>query len=612
MSFLNSETLLDLLVKEQLLTIDQRQLVILQKGKQRQKLLKLAGSRRQDDESRHDKGFPDLVDILVSLNLETGLAPKTVLTEEMIMRAVSHGLKIPFKKLDPLDLDMETVTKTIPRSFAITHLILPLELTNGILKVVTYHPDNHLILEDIERANQVTVRPYLSTKADIKKILAEFFGFQRSITAAESQFGSPGGSGGATTVDIGNLEQYVRLASTRELSSTDQHIKAAVNHVFSYALEQRASDIHIEPKRDCCLVRFRIDGILHTIYKLPKAVHSAITSRIKSLARLDIAEKRRPQDGRIKIGRREEGREAEIRVSTVPVAFGEKAVMRILNPDVIFQQLDNLGFSRRDWIVYNSFMTAAHGIVLVTGPTGSGKSTTLYSTLKQIASPEKNIITVEDPVEMVHEEFNQIAVQSQIDVTFSTILRNILRQDPDIIMIGEIRDLETATHAVQAALTGHLVFSTLHTNDAVSTIVRLQDLGLEPFLIASTMLGALAQRLVRRICPHCAEPYTVDAAGLQKLGFPVAGRETIELKRGKGCLQCRNTGFLGRLGIFEIFPLSEQLKKMIAAKANDSELRQAAIREGMTTLREDAWRKVQAGLTTVEEALRVTGETGTV
>ncbi len=605
MSFLNSEALLDLLVQEQLLSGEQRQLIVLQKGKQRQKLLKQIGSRRQDDESPQDKGAPDLVDIIVSLGLETGDARKVPLTEEIIMRAVSHGLKIPFKKLDPLDLDMNIVTKTIPRSFAINHLILPFELNDGVLEVVTYHPDNHLVLEDIERANQVKVRPYLSTRTDIKKILAEFFGFQRSITAAETQFGT---TGTAVTVDIGNLEQYVRLATTKELNSTNQHIKAAVNHLFSYALEQRASDIHIEPKRDICLVRFRIDGILHTIYKLPKAVHSAITSRIKSLARMDIAEKRRPQDGRIKVGRREEGKEAELRVSTVPVAFGEKTVMRILNPDVIFQRLDNLGFSRRDRVVYNSFMTSGHGIVLVTGPTGSGKSTTLYSTLKQIASPEKNIVTVEDPVEMVHEEFNQIAVQSQIDVTFSTILRNILRQDPDVIMIGEIRDLETATHAVQAALTGHLVFSTLHTNDAVSTIIRLQDLGLEPFLIASTLLGALAQRLVRRICPHCAEPYAVDAAGLRKLGFPVAGGETVTLKRGKGCLQCRNTGYLGRLGIFELFPMSEQLKKLIAAKANDSELRQVAIREGMTTLREDAWRKVQAGLTTVEEALRVTGD----
>ena len=605
MSFLNSEELLDLLVQEKVLSPEQHQFVLANKGRQRQKLLRQFGGRRQEDESRQVKGFPDLVDVILSFGLETGGAKKVLINEDLIMRAVSRAVKIPFKKLDPLDLDIEIVTKTIPRSFAINHLILPIALNNGLLEIVTYYPDNQHVLEDIERANQVTVRPYLSTKADIKKILAEFFGFQRSITAAESQFNT---TGGVASVDIGNLEQYVRLSTSKELSSTDQHIKAAVNHLFSYALEQRASDIHIEPKRDTCMVRYRIDGILHTIYKLPKAVHSAITSRVKSLARLDIAEKRRPQDGRIKIGRREEGKEAEIRVSTVPVAFGEKTVMRILNPDVIFQNLDELGFSRRDRVVYNSFMAASHGIVLVTGPTGSGKSTTLYSTLKQIASPEKNIITVEDPVEMVYDDFNQIAVQPQIDVTFSSILRNILRQDPDIIMIGEIRDLETATYAVQAALTGHLVFSTLHTNDAVSTIVRLQDLGLEPFLISSTLLGALAQRLVRRICPHCSEPYTIDAASLRKLGFPVADRETVELKRGKGCLQCRNTGYLGRLGIFEIFPLSDQLKKLIAARANDADLRQVAIREGMTTLREDAWRKVQAGLTTVEEAVRVTGD----
>ena len=604
MSYYNSEALLDLLVQERLLTNEQRQFVVLHKGKVRQKMLRQAGGRRSDDDARQDPRFPDLVDVITGLQLTTG--PKKVpITEESIVQAVGRHFKIPFKKLDPLDLEIEIVTKTIPRSFAVNHLILPFSLSDGVLEVATYFPDNQHALEDIERANQLTVRPCLSTKIDIRKILAEFFGFQRSITAAESHFGT---SGPSAPVDIGNLEQYVRLSSAKELSSTDQHIKAAVNHLFSYALEQRASDIHIEPKRDVCMVRYRIDGILHTIYKLPKAVHSAITSRIKSLARMDIAEKRRPQDGRIKIGRQEEGREAEIRVSTVPVAFGEKTVMRILNPEVIFQRLDDLGFSRRDRVVYNSFMTASHGIVLVTGPTGSGKSTTLYSTLKQIATPEENIVTVEVPVEMVYEEFNQIAVQSQIDVSFSTILRNILRQDPDIIMIGEIRDLETATHAVQAALTGHLVFSTLHTNDAVSTIVRLQDLGLEPFLIASTLLGALAQRLVRRICPHCAEPYTVDAASLAKLGFAVSGRDTVELKRGKGCLQCRNTGFLGRLGVFEIFPMSEQIKKLIIARAHDAELRQVAVREGMTTLREDAWRKVQAGLTTVEEAVRVTGE----
>ena len=604
MALLNSDQLLDLLLKQRMLTAKQRQFILRNREKLSAKLSRQQRNQLQPGDRTLDKGYPDLVDIIVSLKLEVPGRKKIFLTEETIMRAVSRSLHIPFKKLDPLELDIEIVTKTIPRSFAINHLILPFEIRNGVLQVVTYNPDNKVVLEDIERANQIEVRPFLSTRTDIKKILAEFFGFQHSITAAENQFTTPGTG---STVDIGNLEQYVKLSSSQELSSTDQHIKSAVNHLFNYALEQRASDIHVEPKRDSCLVRYRIDGVLHTIYKLPKAVHSAITSRIKALARMDIAEKRRPQDGRIKIGQ-DDGKEAELRVSTVPVAFGEKTVMRILDPDVIFQDLDDLGFSRRDRVVFNSFMSAPHGIVLVTGPTGSGKSTTLYSTLKQIASPEINIVTVEDPVEMVHEDFNQIAVQPLIDVTFSTILRNILRQDPDVIMIGEIRDLDTATHAVQAALTGHLVFSTLHTNDAVSTIIRLEDLGLEPFLIGSTMLGALAQRLVRKICPHCIEPYEEEVAELQKMGFPVSGQGTIELKRGKGCKECRKTGYSGRMGVFEIFPMSDKIKKLVMEKATDAELRKVAIREGMTTLQEDAWRKVRKGQTTVAEALRVTGE----
>ena len=604
MGLLNNDKLLDLLVQQGVLTPDQRKFVVLHKGRQRQKLLRQQRTGRQRESQKPEKGFPDLVEILVSLHLKIP-GKKVFLDEERIMRAVGKALRLPFKKLDPLDLDIDIVTKTIPRSFAVNHLILPFGQRNGILEVATYYPDNKTVLEDIERANQIKVRAYLSTRKDIRKILGEFFGFQRSITAAESQFSTQESS---STVDIGNLEQYVKLTSSRDLSSSDQHIKSAVNHLFNYALEQRASDIHVEPKRDLCLIRFRIDGILHTIYKLPKAVHSAITSRIKSLARLDIAEKRRPQDGRIKIGMKA-GKEAELRVSTIPVAFGEKTVMRILDPDLIFQDLDGLGFSRRDRVVYNSFMTSPHGIILVTGPTGSGKSTTLYSTLKRIASPKLNIITVEDPVEMVYEDFNQISVQEQIDVTFSTILRTILRQDPDVIMIGEIRDLDTATHAIQAALTGHLVFSTLHTNDAVSSIIRLEELGLEPFLISSTMLGALAQRLVRKICPHCIESYQVDVTEIQKLSFPVSGNEgKIALKRGKGCKECRGTGYSGRLGVFEIFPMSDKLKKLVATKATDTELRQVAIREGMTTLREDTWKKVRAGLTTLEEALRVTGD----
>lgn len=601
MQHLNDEFyLLDLLLKNRLISSDQRTLILLKNDKQCQTLRRRQGGRRAGDGKARIDTAPDLLDLILSLNFEIPGHGARVLTEEMIMRAVAADRKLAFKKLDPLELDLEIVTKSIPKSFAIKHLLLPFDIKNGVLQVAICEPGNQAALDEIERAIKVKAKPYISTRSDIRRMLAEFFGFQKSISAAESHIAGPG-------VDLGNLEQYVKISSSKEIASSDQHIKSAVDHLFNYAFEQRASDIHIEPKRNSSMIRLRIDGVLHTIYSLPKAVHPAIISRIKSLSRMNIAEKRRPQDGRIKVDR--SGKESEIRVSTIPVAFGEKAVMRILDSDVIFQDLANIGFSEHDLAVFNGFLQEPHGIVLVTGPTGSGKSTTLYSTLKHIATPDKNIITVEDPVEMVHEEFNQIAVQPQVNVTFSTILRNILRQDPDIIMIGEIRDLETATHAVQAALTGHLVFSTLHTNDAVSSITRLLDLGVQPFLISSSLLGALAQRLVRRICPHCGEKFFISAEQLRGSNFPVTAPEEIELSHGKGCRNCRKTGYLGRCGIFEIFPMSDQLKSMVNDRKSETELRKIAIAQGMTTLRQDAWEKVKSGTTTYEEAIRVTGNT---
>jgi len=600
MNYLGNESyLLNLLEKTSLLSADQRRIVV---SKKEQLLLtrRRHGGRRAGNGNAQIDTPPDLLDLILSFNFEIPGGADRLLTEETVMRAVAADRRLPFKKLDPLDLDLNIVTKSIPKSFAIKHLLLPFDRINGVLQVAICEPGNQAALDEIERANQTRTKPYISTRSDIRRMLAEFFGFQKSISAAESHMAGPG-------VDLGNLEQYVKISSSKEIASSDQHIKSAVDHLFNYAFAQRASDIHIEPKRNSSMIRLRIDGVLHTIYSLPKAVHPAIVSRIKSLSRMNIAEKRRPQDGRIKVDR--SGKESEIRVSTIPVAFGEKAVMRILDSDVIFQDLENIGFSERDLAVYNGFLQEPHGIVLVTGPTGSGKSTTLYSTLKHIATPDKNIITVEDPVEMVHEEFNQIAVQPQVNVTFSTILRNILRQDPDIIMIGEIRDLETATHAVQAALTGHLVFSTLHTNDAVSSITRLLDLGVQPFLISSALLGAMAQRLVRRICPHCAEKFFISAEQLRGGNFPVSEQGDIELSRGQGCRNCRKTGYLGRCGIFEIFPMSDQLQSIVNDRKSEAELRKIAIAQGMTTLRQDAWEKVKNGITTYEEAIRVTGTT---
>jgi general secretion pathway protein E len=452
-------------------------------------------------------------------------------------------------------------------------------------------------MEDIARASQLKVKVVVSTKSDIVKLINEFFGFKRSITAAEHQFAG-------LSVDLGNLEQYVRLKPSDELPSTDQHVVNAVNHLFTYAFDQRASDIHIEPKRDVSLIRMRIDGVLHTVYQLPKNVHSAIISRIKNLSRLDMAEKRKPQDGRIKIEK--EGVEVEIRVSTIPVAFGEKVVMRVMDPNILFQDLEKLGFTSTDLIRYNKFINMPHGIVLVCGPTGSGKSTTLYSTLRDLYTPEINITTVEDPIEMVHENFNQIAVQPVIGITFATILRNILRQDPDIIMIGEMRDLETAENAVQAALTGHLVLSTLHTNDAPSSIIRLLDLGVPAFLIHSTLVGIMAQRLVRKICNHCMESFEMETAELKAMGLDVEQNGRIKLKRGRGCQRCRGTGYYGRTGIFEVIPYSESLKKMTTANADFKAIAAQAEEEGMITLRENALIKLLEGKTTYQEVLRVT------
>jgi general secretion pathway protein E len=438
----------------------------------------------------------------------------------------------------------------------------------------------------------------LSPKTDILKIITEFYGFRSSVTAAAKEM--------AAEVDLGNLEQFVKMKSVSEIEATDKHIVNAVEFLFRYAFDQRASDIHIEPKREVTEVRLRIDGMLHTIHKVPKAVHPAMISRIKMLSRMDIAEKRRPQDGRIKTDYK--GREVELRVSTMPVAFGEKVVIRIFDPDILLQDLEELGFAPREYELFRSFIARPHGIILVTGPTGSGKTTTLYSALKAISTPEVNVITIEDPIEMVHDRFNQVGVQPQIGVTFGSTLRTVLRQDPDIIMVGEIRDLETAENAVQAALTGHLVFSTLHTNDAPTAITRLLDLGVPAYLISSTVIGIMAQRLVRRICKQCERTYELLPEEAEAVGLSPARHGNILVKYGEGCVHCRGTGYLGRTGIYEVMEVNEKIKPLITDKANVDAVRKAAVADGMVVLREAAVKKMMNGETTFDEVIRVTGE----
>jgi len=396
--------------------------------------------------------------------------------------------------------------------------------------------------------------------------------------------------------------QFFRLKGAQELEGTESHVISAVDFLLSYAFDQRASDIHIEPKRDKCLIRFRLDGILHNIHLLPKPLHAPIVSRIKLLARMDLAEKRRPQDGRIKTSHN--NKDVELRISTVPTAFGEKVVLRIFDPDILLQELDSIGFYAREYSLYNSFIHRPNGIILVTGPTGSGKTTTLYSTLRNLSSPDVNIVTIEDPIEMVMEEFNQIAVQQSIGVTFATILRTVLRQDPDIIMVGEIRDRETAENAVQAALTGHLVFSTLHTNDAPSSIARLLDLGIPPYLISATVVGVIAQRLLRRTCPHCASSRTLTPEEREYLQIAEDNRTVVE---GAGCRECRGTGYKGRTGVFEVLEISERIKPLVTEAVDLTELIRTAAQEGYASLRQVATRKMLEGITTYDEVVSITG-----
>ena len=587
----------EILIRQNVITEEQRSLIFSHENQQHDKLKNLC--KLKSDSAVEPSVFTITpADIIASLKIQDRKTKNELLTEEKIMHAVALGLGMPFKKIDPLELDLDVVTRTISKAFAIKHLAVPIAVENGELKVAMVDPLNSEVIENIKKVQKLKVSPVVSTKSDIIKLIREFYGFKTSVVMAERELDT-------SFADIGNMEQLSMLGSIGESESTDKYIQNAVEYLFRYAFEQRASDIHIEPKRDKSIVRMRIDGVLYNTYSMPAVVHNAVISRIKSQSRLNIAEKRRPQDGRIKI--KDQDRDVEIRVSTVPVAFGEKAVLRLLDPDAMFQDIEKLGFLSSDLIHFRRFLKKPHGIILVTGPTGSGKTTTLYSSLSTLATSEKNITTIEDPIEMVCEHFNQIAVQPAVGISFASILRNILRQDPDIIMIGEIRDTDTAKNAIQAALTGHLVLSTLHTNDAASAITRLIDLEAEPFLISSTLLGIVAQRLVRVICPHCQETFSLSRDDLVSLGLNLpfdANMNTVKMKRGRGCRLCRQTGYFGREAVFEVLDITDEIKKLIYQKKPFNVIRETARKQGMRLLKENAIEKILKGRTTYNEVLR--------
>src|SRR5712692_2687808 len=466
--------------------------------------------------------------------VQLGIASEIQITEAL---AAFAGLR--FVRINPLELDLDVVTGALSGPFARKHGLVAIAKDDQKLTVAVHDPFAPFPVDDIKRVTGLrAIERVIATRSDIEAINKGFYDLKSSLKTAEKQLSARW----LPAFELSNQEYL--SAEVEELDPAAAPVVKALDHLLSYAFEQRASDIHFEPKREVTLVRLRIDGMLHDVHVIPKIVYQAIISRIKLLSGCNIAEKRRPQDGRIK--REQNGREIELRVSTMPTAFGEKAVLRIFDPDVLLKSVDELGVSPPDLSRFHQFLSRTHGIILVTGPTGSGKTTTLYSVLKHLSKPELNIVTIEDPIEMVQEEFNQVAVRPAIDLTFATALRTVLRQDPDIIMVGEIRDRETAEHAVQAALTGHLVLSTLHTNDAPSSVTRLLDLGVPHFLILSTVIGIVAQRLVRVNCSYCAEDYTPTDEEVHALGLAIDQPHSRAIRRGTGCLHCRQTGYIGR------------------------------------------------------------------
>jgi general secretion pathway protein E len=537
------------------------------------------------------------LEIIAERELQDHLVEGGNIDLEMLTQWLCDTSGQPGVRIDPLKVNVNKSTEVMSYAFAQRHNILAIDVQDDVVVVASAQPFMYqwesMLTQTLRgrRIERVVANP-----ADLARYTLEFYTTARSVAKASAE--------GMELSHVTNFEQMLELGQLKSPEANDAHIVNIVDWLLQYAFDQRASDIHIEPRREKGHVRFRIDGVMHPVYDLPPPVSAAVVSRLKILGRMDVAEKRKPQDGRLKT-KSPEGSEIELRLSTLPTAFGEKLVMRIFDPDVLLRSFKELGLTGDDYTRWQGMIHESNGIVLVTGPTGSGKTTTLYSTLKQLATPQVNVCTIEDPIEMVEPSFNQMQVQANIEVTFASGVRALLRQDPDIIMIGEIRDLETAEIAIQAALTGHLVISTLHTNDAPSAITRLLDLGVPAYLIKETVLGLMAQRLVRTLCPHCKEQAEVDLEAWNLLMKPFKAKPPPRVYIPVGCIECRDTGYLGRMGLYEILPMSESIKELTTSDADISRLRRRGLKEGMRTLRLAGAQKVGTGQTTIAEVLRV-------
>jgi general secretion pathway protein E len=528
--------------------------------------------------------------------------PNRILGLETLTEWLAAQTGMEYFHIDPLKINFSAITEVMSSAYAARFKILPVAVNTKEAVIATSEPYVKDWEKELRQMLRLEIRRVLASPLDISRYQVEFYNLAKSVKGAVQK--------GDTRSGIGNFEQLVEIGQTNKtLDANDQHIVHVVDWLWQYAFDQRASDIHMEPRREVGEVRFRIDGMLHPVYQIPMPVMAAMTSRIKILGRMDVVEKRRPQDGRIKT-RTADGQDVELRLSTLPTAFGEKLVMRVFDPEVIVKDFAELGFSEDDKARWKQMTSQPNGIILVTGPTGSGKTTTLYSTLKTLATPEVNVCTIEDPIEMIEPSFNQMQVQASIDLGFAEGVRALMRQDPDIIMVGEVRDLPTADMAIQAALTGHLVLSTLHTNDSASAVTRLLDLGVAPYLLSSTILGVMAQRLVRTLCRQCKEkiPFDEGRAGdisWEEFVAPWKAKRPTHIYRPVGCLECRNTGYTGRVGLYEILLLSPEVKKLINAEADVAKIREVAYKEGMKPLRISGAMKVALGVTTLEEVLKV-------
>jgi len=547
-----------------------------------------------------DLGDRHVFELIADRDWPEATRPERRLTLERLTEWLSGRVELPHARIAPLKIDVTRVTGVMSYAYAKRFNILALDVADDHVTIATAEPYVREWEPELEGILKREIRRTLVNPRDIERYLLEFYTLARSVEGATRDHDRQAVGGG-----VQNLEQLTELSRKGQLDADDQHVVSIVDWLLQYAFDQRASDIHLEPRREQGSVRFRIDGVLHYVYEIPAPIMAAVSSRIKILGRMDVAEKRRPQDGRLKT-RTPDGREIELRLSTMPTAFGEKLVLRIFNPDVLVRDLAGLGLSRGEAGQWHELVHQAYGIVLVTGPTGSGKTTTLYSTMKQLATTDVNVCTIEDPIELVEPAFNQMQVQPGIGLTFASGVRTMLRQDPDVIMVGEIRDRETAEMAAQAALTGHLVLSTLHTNDAPAAITRLVELGTPPYLISATLLGVMAQRLVRTLCPHCKQAESTDSDRWKELVHPFTARKPDRVYRPVGCLECRNTGYRGRTGLYELLQMTPELRRLVGPDTDVAQVRRQGIREHMRPLRLAGAQKVAAGETTIEEVIRVT------